>query len=242
MIMGLGSSGPFVRDLQIALNARLMPSPNLMVNGVFNAKTQEAVTAFQEANWLQTDGQCNQATLDCLYGAEAQAPIQHNLRHLPHPDPKSGWAAMVAMLRGITSAAAIAATPQPVAAVLDDASVLANDQSQQEARQSVAQIHGLVLHQVLGLTVSRLIEALRKGPVGLERLSGPMVKPTGPATSRYLVVAAVRGSQSVDGATTTLRIYDPNPLNHGGVYSRTYANLLRVQPGSRFVMFSRQID
>jgi hypothetical protein len=232
LTLSFGASGPFVRDLQLALNARLSPSPNLVVNGSFNEQTKEAVLAFQEANWLHLNGHCEQATLDCLYGAEAHAPIQHNLRFQGSPIPGAGWAAMLAMLRGTKALAVVSNTPADLAAAYTDrtSSISA------EARQTLARLHGVTLHPGLGLTVSRLVEALRQGPVGLERLSD--LPGRGKTASRFVVAAAARGSHGADGAATTLRIYDPE--QQIAIYSQSYAGLLRSQPGTRFVMFTRQ--
>lgn len=238
MIMGPGQTGPFVRDLQLALNARLMPSPNLMINGSFNAETQKAVIAFQETNWLCPSGHCDQATLDCLYGAEAHRPIQHNLRYQPRQNPQTGWAAMVAMLRRVSLATILAGTP---AEFLSPNSGLASPDSadqRQTARRRLLAPHGLTLHPGLSLTVSRLVEALRQGPVGLERLYDPMGPRAGKAPAEFLVVAAARGSHGPSGTTTTLRIYDPDPGQQGGIYSQTYAGMLRAQPGTRFALIT----
>lgn len=238
MIMGPGQTGPFVRDLQLALNARLMPSPNLMINGSYNAETQKAVIGFQEANWLSTTGHCDQATLDCLYGAEAHRPIQHNLRYQPRQNPQTGWAAMVAMLRRVSPATILAGTPAEFLLPMGGLASFDSAEQRQTARRRLFGPHGLTLHPGLSLTVSRLIDALRQGPVGLERIHDtPGPRPVAPM-AQFLVVAAARGSHGPGGATTTLRIYDPDPGPQGGIYSQTYAGLLRAQPGTRFAMIT----
>ncbi len=50
-----GSTGEDVKDLQIVLNATVA-NPNLVIDGIFGAKTKEAVIAFQNQNNLTPDG------------------------------------------------------------------------------------------------------------------------------------------------------------------------------------------
>ena len=74
VVLRPGSSGPFVRDLQLALNNRLNPSPNLIVNGLVTSQTQTALRSFQRANWLEEDGIAGPCTLDAIYDTEAMRP------------------------------------------------------------------------------------------------------------------------------------------------------------------------
>lgn len=51
-----GSRGPTVATLQAKLNAAVTPSPKLVPDGVFGAKTAQAVKSFQQRKGLKVDG------------------------------------------------------------------------------------------------------------------------------------------------------------------------------------------
>ena len=82
----------------MALNSRLNPSPNLIINGLFTPQTERAVLAFQRSNWLEMDGIAGPCTLDALYGTESAPMILHNVLYLSQPTPTTCWAAATAML------------------------------------------------------------------------------------------------------------------------------------------------
>jgi len=52
----LGANGPLVEALQAALNEKLLPSPNLSVDGDFGGMTQQAVDRFRRENGLEEIG------------------------------------------------------------------------------------------------------------------------------------------------------------------------------------------
>ena len=52
----MGSRGPTVASLQSKLNSALTPSPGLVPDGVFGAKTAQAVRLFQQRKGLAADG------------------------------------------------------------------------------------------------------------------------------------------------------------------------------------------
>lgn len=61
-----GSRGQEVRELQQALNRQLHPSPNLIVDGIFGAQTEAAVTAFQRQAGISIDGIAGPETKSAL--------------------------------------------------------------------------------------------------------------------------------------------------------------------------------
>ena len=61
-----GDNEQLVGDLQRTLNARLKPSPNLLVDGDFGPKTEAEVLKFQRLNQLPTTGIVDAATWDSL--------------------------------------------------------------------------------------------------------------------------------------------------------------------------------
>ena len=228
VVLRPGSSGPFVRDLQLALNSRLNPSPNLIVNGLVTPQTQAALRSFQRANWLEEDGIAGPCTLDAIHDTEASRPIQHNVQYVAQPTPHTGWAAAIAMLKGIGIGVVQFSTPK---ALLDPAGGLLG----QTERGAVSDVH-LELARALGLKyappqawpVATLIGKLQRGPVVMV-LKPPIRGPgrTKTANSPYIVIVGTRGSHSADGNSTTLRVYDTAPdRSGGGIYSATYAKLL----------------
>ena len=230
-ILRPGSSGPFVRDLQLALNSRLNPSPRLTVNGMYDAPTGRAVRAFQTANWLEEDGIAGPCTLDAVYETEQQPPILHNVRHLTQPTQTTCWAAAAAMVKGATVQVIRMSTPATLLAA--DGGL--RNESEQRARLDVhrafAQLHGLTYHAPQSWSVTGLIALLGRGPLMMEMLHDPRSYRRGRGSGgHYYVIVGARGSHAGDGRTTTLRIYDPAPANQGDIFSWSYSTLLREMP------------
>lgn len=230
-ILRPGSSGPFVRDLQLALNARLNPSPRLTVNGMFDAPTARAVRAFQMSNWLEEDGIAGPCTLDAVYETEQQMPILHNVRLLVQPTATTCWAAATAMIKGATVQVIRMSTPE---ALLATDGGLRNE-SERGARLDVhrafARLHGLTYHAPQSWSVSGLIALLSRGPLMMEMLHDPRSYRRGRGSGgHYYVIVGARGSHGADGRSTTLRIYDPSPPNQGDIFSWSYSTLLREVP------------
>ena len=230
-ILRPGSSGPLVRDLQLALNARLNPSPRLTASGLFDAQTGRAIRAFQLSNWLEQDGIAGPCTMDALYETEQRAPILHNVRLLAQPTPTTCWAAATAMVKGSTVQVIRMATPQKL---LGDDGGLVNE-SEHGARLDVhrafARCHGLNYHAPQSWSVGGLIALLGRGPLLMEMLNDPRSYRQGLGSGgHYYVIVGARGSHGSDGRTTTLRLYDPAPPNQGDIFSRGHAAMLRDVP------------
>ncbi|MGL6212022.1 MAG: peptidoglycan-binding domain-containing protein [Paracoccaceae bacterium] len=230
-ILRPGSSGPFVRDLQLALNSRLNPSPRLIVSGIFDAPTGRAVRAFQVANWLEEDGIAGTCTLDAVYETEAHAPILHNVRHLTQPTATTCWAAATAMVKG--SSVQVIRMTTPPAMLAPDGGL--RNESERGARLDVhrayARLHGLTYHAPQSWSVDGLIGLLLRGPLMTEMLHDPRSYRRGQGSGgHYYVIVGARGSHGPDGRSTTLRIYDPSPVNQGDIFSWGYATLLREMP------------
>lgn len=64
--LSLGASGSLVETLQRTLNARLVPSPQLSIDGDFGPNTQAAVIRFQRSHKLEASGVVSQTTWDAL--------------------------------------------------------------------------------------------------------------------------------------------------------------------------------
>jgi peptidoglycan hydrolase-like protein with peptidoglycan-binding domain len=74
-VLAVYSKPSDIKDLQTALNKLVKPSPNLTVDGVYGAKTRDAVEALQEQLGLTIDGVAGHAT---------KAAIAAELAKLPH--------------------------------------------------------------------------------------------------------------------------------------------------------------
>ena len=240
VIVRSGSSGQSVRDLQMALNNRLNPSPNLIVNGLFTPQTERAVLAFQRSNWLETDGIAGPCTHDALYGTEAAPIILHNVPYFTQPTPTTCWAAATAMLTRQSIQAIRMTTPQRL--LTDDGALINESERGQrlEVHQTFAQLHRLRYQPPQSWPVAALTGLLQAGPIMLELLHNPGSFQRGMGSSgHYVVIVGTRGSHSPDGRTTTLRIYDPYDCDSEGIYSVLYASMLRRVPLATFGMFTQ---
>lgn len=233
-----GISGPAVRDLQLALNARLNPSPRLAASGQYDQNTGRAVRAFQVANWLEVDGIAGTCTLDAVHETELHAPILHNVPFLAQPDDTSCWAAATAMIKG----SSVAVIRMGTSTTLLGPGGLLNESEaggRLEVHQRYARIHGLRYHPPQSWGVAALIALLRRGPLMMEALYNPRGYRRGQGSpGHYYVIVGARGSHGGDGLSTTLRIYDPAPPNEGDILSWSYATLLRTIPLGTYGIFS----
>lgn len=234
MALRAGSSGSFVRDLQMALNSRLNPSPNLMISGVYDAATGRAVRAFQTAKWLEVDGIAGPATLDALYETEQFAPILHNVAYISQPTPTTCWAAATAMVKHTTVGMIRMATPTAMLAA--NGSLLNESEAGQrlDIHQRFARLHGLRYFAPQSWSVAGLLALIRQGPLMLELLWNSRSFNAGNGSpGHYVVVIGARGSHAPDGSSTTLRIYNPDPTAIA-MESLSYRNLLRNVPLGTF--------
>jgi len=89
-IVGLGSVGDEVSQLQQFLNGRLDPSPCLLDNGHFDQKTLEAVIAFQRSSGIKPDGKVDKKTwFKLLFGGRVAWPQKPNISNAHAPTSSS---------------------------------------------------------------------------------------------------------------------------------------------------------
>ncbi len=235
-----GSTGQQVRDLQTALNARLMPPPRLQITGIYDGPTQLTVRNFQRANWLEDDGLAGECTLNAVFGRETGLPILHNVPYLRQPTATTCWAAAAAMLKNVSIDSIRQATPPEL--LLGDGSL--NNESGNGGATALhrrfASIHNLTYHQPLCWTNTAIVNFVRRGPFMMEALWSLSGFTSGQGSNgHYVVVIGARGDFS-SATATTLRIYDPEtPANGGGMYSMSYAALLRRVPLATYAIFTR---
>ncbi|PQO39891.1 hypothetical protein DTL21_03915 [Bremerella cremea] len=75
-----GSRGPEVKTLQSALNSQLFPNPRLVVDGIFGAKTEAAVIAFQKQAVILVDGIAGNQTKAALGMPTTGQAYTHRVR------------------------------------------------------------------------------------------------------------------------------------------------------------------
>lgn len=235
----LGMSGPLVRDLQLALNYYLVPSPGLTVSGHFDASTRRAVIAFQRVNWLEDDGIAGVATLDAIYRRESGPPVLHRVPFLSQPTETTCWATAAAMLKNTTVAMIRLGTPVELLAA--DGGLLneAERGSGDTVHRRFATAHGLTYHHPQSWSVQGLVNLVRNGPIMVELLWDAAAFARGVGSSgHYVVIIGVRGAHTAEGRATTFRIYDPYPPGVGAMYSAGYAAMLRRVPLATYGIFT----
>ncbi len=233
----LGSSGPFVRDLQLALNNRLNPSPNLKITGIYDTASGRAVRAFQIANWLEPDGCAGPCTLDVLYSLEKTGPILHSVSHVAQTPVTPAWAAAFAMLTHRSVSAILAAVPSNMVEADKSLRVKADPISQHLYRLDLGRRIGLNCHSARNWLAPDLIGLLRKGPLVIECPQMQVGRANSTGSACYLVVAGARGSHSADGSSTTLKIFDPASTDEP-IRSRSYLSLLSPFNRMPFAIFT----
>ena len=222
----LGSSGPFVREMQAALNRRLNPSPNLKISGIFDQATAQAVRAFQTANWLETDSCAGPCTLDALYNLEKSGPILHSIVPCSQSAFIPAWAAAFAMLTQRATAAILAAVPSTL---LNPDKSLASDPDLiglQRQRKDLGRVIGLHYHIARNWFAPDLIALLRQRPLAIECPQSPISREFAKTPQYFLVIAGARGTHSCDGSSTTLKIFNPE-FGAEPVRSRSFQSLIR---------------
>lgn len=234
-----GSSGPLVRDLQVLLNDRLNPCPNLKTNGFFSAQTEKALQAFQTCLWLEPDGIAGPCTLDGIYETEIHQPILHNVPYISQLTPALRWAAATAMLTQSTVQYVRRLTPANLLTGSGGLNASVNREERASLNTAFARAHQLTYHAPQSWPVESLINLLRNGPVMAE-FALPSADLRRPGTTwQYLVIAGARGSHEADGRTTTLRLHDPDDSHGRGIQSLLYATLLRRAHFGMIGLFTR---
>lgn len=91
-VLEIGAQGELVEDLQRTLNARVVPSPALDVDGEFGPATRAAVVRFQEAHQLPVDGRVEAGMWQALgplltSDPPVLEPAEVNQQRLPQSPP-----------------------------------------------------------------------------------------------------------------------------------------------------------
>ncbi len=240
-ILKVGSTGPEVKTLQEALNARQKPKPPLVPDGRFGNLTRTAVKAFQKANWLVEDGEAGPATKACLFDTEAFPPILHNVPFIAQPTNTTCWATSTAMMKKSTVPIIVARTPADM--IAPDGGLLNSSESDQAIVTGTryGRIHGLRCNAPQSWSVDSLRQALARGPLMFDMLWSVGEYTAGRGSPGHMiVVVGMRGDGEADGRGTTLRIHDPWPPNRGKIYSKGYAKWSVELPTMTYRVFELQ--
>jgi len=239
-VLKTGSRGPLVSDLQLALNATLIPNPRLEPDGLFGGRTDAAVKTFQRREWLVADGDVGACTHNALYGHETYAPILHRIPFISQPDPTTCWAASTAMMTNSSVVAVINRTP---ADMYNTTGGLFNRSDTDDAVTSgrrFARIHGLTCNAPRSWMLSALRTALQRGPLMFDMLwqSNDYAQGAG-SPGHMIVVAGIRGDNDGSGIGTTLRLHDPWPPGRGNRHSVGYQRWMRAVTTRTYRVFEK---
>ena len=227
-----GSSGEFVNRLQQRLNNQLKPSPNLTEDGNFGSNTKNAVVRYQNTNWLSNDGIVGPATWSALEKRDKYV-ILNNVTLVPQHTQTTCWSAALAMLLGLR------ASMLPGNAQLAPEGDLFNDSelARPENTTKFADSYGLTLLLGQSWLPNSLANMLRgHGPLMMNLLwNAPDYRAGLGSEGHMLIIAGIRGDGTPEGST--LRIYDPWPLNRGSKYSLTYGPFMRKMPASTYQLY-----
>jgi len=240
---GLGSEGPDVANLQLKLNESLKPSPNLVTDGKYGNSTWAAVKRFQEANWLNENGEADLATQNCLFGCETYQPILHQVRFIRQPDERTCWAASTAMMTNSTVEDVIKKTPPGFLINRGLQNWSKSDGWHMRRMELFGDIHGLNPYPPMSWPPSALVTALQRGPLMIEMLRDSASYARGKGSEGHMiVVAGARGDGDPDGSGkgTTLRILDPSPPRIGSVVSVCAYWWLRRQPTRTYCVWQKK--
>lgn len=239
-ILKTGSRGPLVEDLQLALNAKLTPSPRLGPDGVFGTKTRRAVRAFQRSKWLVVDGSVGPCTHNALYEHETYTPILNTIPFISQPTRTTCWAASTAMMTRSSVAAVKLRTPQDM---WNDRDGLFNSSETNAAIVTgtrYARIHGLRCNPPRSWMLSALRSALQFGPLMFDMLWNARDYGSGAGSPGHMiVVVGMRGNNDMSGAATTLRLHDPWPPGVGKRHSVGYLRWINEVTTRTYRVFER---
>jgi hypothetical protein len=234
-----GSRGDLVRELQLILNHRLLPSPRLTPDGIFGPQTRNAVLRFQEGSWLSKDGVVGRCTWNALKDMEQYA-ISYPVQLVPQHTTATCWSAATAMLLGrqvsvAPGAAGIDPNPGPGFGGLWNDSASNNPNN----TQAFARSHGLRMEHGRSWTPAGLASMMQAhGPVMADLLWNDRTYAAGAGSPGHMLVfGGIRGDNTSEG--TTLRIYDPWPVGRGSVYSVVYGPFMRTIPTATYQIFYR---
>jgi hypothetical protein len=236
-----GSRGPYVTEIQNALNANLSPSAGLVPDGIFGSLTDAAVRKFQQQEGLVVDGIVGTNTIAALMvSREAYPPILHRVNFIPQPTAVTCWAAATAMMKNSTVNAIRARTPADMIGSSGGLKNYSGKADHISGSERYASIHGLRYHPPQSHPASAFRNIVQFSPVMLNMLWNSSTYAAGSGSPGHMVVVVgVRGDNDPSGRGTILTIYDPWPVGRGNRETVSYFDKSRNTPLFTYGMFTR---
>jgi hypothetical protein len=237
----VGSLGFDVALLQLQLNLKALPSPNLAVDGSFGSLTHAAVVAFQRRAGLTPDGVVGPLTHGALAQGLSLTAVNHGVHHIAQPTPTTCWAAATAMVTHSSVASVQAKTPAQMIAA--DGGLLNSSESDQAVVTGAryGAIHGLRCNAPMSWSVGGLVNLLRQGPLMLDMLWNTSNYARGNGSPGHMVVvSAVVSDNNPQGDRTHLLVLDPWPPNKGKLDWVEYGRWMQEVPTRTYRIFELQ--
>jgi hypothetical protein len=235
-----GSVGFDVALLQLQLNLKGVPSPNLRVDGSFGSLTLAAVIAFQRRAGLSADGVVGPLTQAELARGLSLTAVHHRLHHISQPTASTCWAAATAMITETSVASVRMRTP--AAMVASDGGLINSSESDQAVvtGSRYGAIHGLRCNAPMSWSVGGLLDLLRAGPLMLDMLWNTADYTQGHGSPGHMVVvSAVVSDGHPNGEHTHLLVLDPWPPHRGRLSWVEYAHWMQEVPTRTYRVFER---
>ena len=235
-----GSVGFDVALLQLQLNLRSSPGPDLEVDGSFGPRTGAAVAAYQRRAGLVVDGIAGPKTMQSLARGAAVTAVNHKVEHIAQPTRTTCWAAATAMITGSNVPSVRARTP---ATMLASDGGLANSSESDQAvvtGSRYGNLHGLRCHAPMSWSVKGLLDALQRSPLMLDMLWNTSDYTQGKGSPGHMViVSAVVSGDSAMGNRTHLLVLDPWPERRGRMRWVEYQRWMLEVPTRSYRVFER---
>jgi hypothetical protein len=227
-----GATGKAVKELQNLLKLRLGSIIRLKEDGVFGMNTWRAVLMFQKREWLVEDGQAGPCTWAALRQRE-KYKILHPVFLIPQHDSSACWLAATSMLLKMS----FPRSSVPSSLLAGDGGLLNDSELNSPVHtEQFAKHFNLHMYYPMSWTAEGLASLLRRGPLATHILWNVSGYLSGMGSSgHFAVIAGIRGDGTSLG--TTLRIYDPWPVNRGKISSFGYYKLMHGTPALTYQLF-----
>jgi hypothetical protein len=237
----IGSRGFEVAVVQVQLNRKGTPSPNLKVDAHFGPLTKAAVVAFQRRSGLSDDGIVGPLTHAALAQGLTLSTVNHSVTHIPQPTTTTCWAASTAMMTRSTVPAVRAKTPPDM--IASDGGLLNSSGSDQAVVTGAryGNIHGLRCYAPMSWSVAALIGALRRSPLMFDMLWNSSEYAQGSGSPGHMVVvSALVSDNNPVGNGTHLLVLDPWRPNVGKISWVEYQQWMNEVPTRTYRVFERR--
>lgn len=240
-LLALGAKGPLVKRMQEALNAKVWPYPKLPIDSYYGPQTKAVVKTFQNQFGLVEDGMAGASTQAAAFDEEWGAPImQEEGAFIPQDTPHHCWAAAMAMLTGRTINGVIARTPADQIAPSGGLYNYAEAEYGLKKDTALAWAHRVRCYGPACWPVKTMWSMLSSGPIVCNTLWKHSDYTEGKGSpGHWVLVVGIRGDGNPDGRGTTLRIWDPWPVNEGAMYSVNYRDWINSVPARTYRIFTR---